>query len=100
MNMIANEERLMKIILAPRVSEKTSLIEQYRQYVFSVVSDANKIEIKRAIELLFKVKVECVSVVVPKHKIKRTGRVEGRRKAYKKAYVTLAEGHRIDLVTA
>lgn len=100
MSINVNEERLMKIILAPRVTEKSSFIEQYGQYIFSVISDANKIEIKRAVELLFKVKVDRVSVVVPKSKVKRTGRVAGRRKAYKKAYVTLASGHRIDLVSA
>jgi|JI102314A2RNA_FD_contig_123_48305_length_5509_multi_5_in_2_out_0_6 large subunit ribosomal protein L23 len=91
-----SEERLMKIILAPRVTEKSSFIAQYGQYVFSVISDANKIEIKRAVELLFKVKVNHVRITVPKNKIKK-GRLAGRRKAYKKAYVALESGHRIDL---
>ena len=97
MSTIMNEERLMKIILAPRVSEKGSLIEQYGQYIFSVMADANKMEVKSAVELLFKVKVDSVNIANPKSKAKRTGRVEGRRKTYKKAYVTLASGGRINL---
>jgi large subunit ribosomal protein L23 len=100
MSTIVNEERLMKIILAPRVSEKSTFVGQFGQYVFSVIADANKIEVKRAIELLFKVKVDSVNILNPKSKIKRTGRVEGRKKAYKKAYVILADGERINLGNA
>jgi len=100
MSTIVNEERLMKIILAPRVSEKSSFIGQFGQYVFSVIADANKSEVKRAIELLFKVKVDSVNIANPKSKTKRTARGEGRRKAYKKAYVTLVSGERINLGSA
>jgi large subunit ribosomal protein L23 len=96
MSGMRNEERLMKIILAPRVSEKAARLEQYGQYVFSVISDANKNEIKRAVEFLFKVKVDHVRVTVPKRKVKKA-RFIGYRKAYKKAYVALQEGYRIDL---
>jgi large subunit ribosomal protein L23 len=97
MNKISDEERLVKIILSPRISEKSTFISQHGQYVFSVIADADKIEIKRAVELLFKVKVNSVNIANPKSKRKRTGRVEGRRKSYKKAYITLASGERINL---
>jgi large subunit ribosomal protein L23 len=93
----SNENRLMKVILAPRISEKSTLISQYGQYVFSVVSDADKVEVKRAVEFLFKVRVDSVNITNPKGKVKRRGRSEGRRKAYKKAYVTLASGQHINL---
>ena len=99
MNNVKNEERLMKIILAPRVSEKSARLEQYGQYVFSVISDANKTEIKRAIEFLFKVKVDHVHITVPKSK-KKKARFIGYRKAYKKAYIALQTGYRIDLGSA
>lgn len=97
MSLVANEERLMKIILMPRISEKGAFIEQYGQYVFSIISDANKTEVKHAVELLFKVKVASVNLLNPKGKIKRAGRVMGRKKVYKKAYVTLISGARIEL---
>ena len=93
------KERLIKIILQPRITEKTTRIQKYNQYVFSVVQDANKIEIKQAIEFLFNVKVSSVAIVVPHKKIKRTGRIQGTKKAYKKAYVTLADGSAINFDT-
>lgn len=97
MNTIVSEERLMKIILMPRVSEKSSFIKQYGQYVFSVIDDADKSEVKRAVELLFKVNVYNVNILNPKGKIKRTARGQSRKRAYKKAYVTLVHGERINL---
>jgi large subunit ribosomal protein L23 len=87
------QERLMKIILAPVISEKATLVgEMHRQVVFEVVPDATKAEIKAAVELLFKeqkVEVATVNVVNVKGKEKRHGRFVGRRKSYKKAYVSL-----------
>lgn len=94
-----HKNRLMKIILSPRISEKNTFVSQYNQHVFLVVSDANKIEVKQAVELLFKVKVDSVNITNSKSKKKRTGRIEGRRKAHKKAYVTLATGEHINLDT-
>jgi large subunit ribosomal protein L23 len=88
-----NQERLMKVILAPVISEKATLVgETRRQVVFEVLPDATKAEIKAAVELLFKeqkVEVAAVNVVNIKGKEKRHGRFVGRRKSFKKAYVSL-----------
>jgi large subunit ribosomal protein L23 len=88
-----NQERLMKIILAPVISEKATMVgELRRQVVFEVLPDATKAEIKAAVELLFKeqkVEVGAVNVVNVKGKEKRHGRFIGRRKNVKKAYVSL-----------
>jgi len=96
-----NQERLMKVLLAPHVSEKSTMAaELSNQVVFKVVPDATKAEIKKAVELLFDVKVNAVRVLNVKGKTKRTGSVEGRRKNWRKAYVSLAEGNEIDFLGA
>ena len=88
-----NTERLMKVIRAPIISEKATMVgEKNRQVVFEVLGDATKAEIKAAVELLFKeqkVEVSAVNVVNVKGKQKRHGRFEGRRRDVKKAYVSL-----------
>jgi large subunit ribosomal protein L23 len=88
-----NQERLTRVILGPVISEKATLVgETRRQIVFEVMPDATKAEIKAAVELLFKeqkVEVATVNVVNVKGKEKRHGRFIGRRKAIKKAYVSL-----------
>lgn len=95
------ENRLLQVILAPVVSEKsTMLAEKAEQVVFRVATDATKEEIKAAVELLFKVQVAAVTVVNVKGKSKRFGRSTGRRKDWKKAYVSLVAGQEIDLATA
>jgi len=95
------QERLMKVLLAPHVSEKSTLAaELSNQVVFKVIPDATKSEIKKAVELLFEVKVDNVQVLNVKGKSKRTGRTEGKRKDWRKAYVSLAEGHEIDFLGA
>ncbi len=94
------EEKLMKILLEPRITEKSSLVSQYRQYVFKVHKDATKPDIKRAVEFLFEVEVEAVQVSLVKSKAKRFGGIQGRRKGWKKAYVKLAEGYKIEFATA
>ena len=93
------KERLMKIILAPCVSEKTESGSASRQrYVFKVMLDATKVEIKKAVELLFGAKVAKIGIVNKKAQaIGAARRRPGVRKAFKKAYVTLEEGHQIDL---
>ncbi len=96
-----NEERLLKILLAPHVSEKaTRVAERHNQIVFKVARDAAKPEIKDAVELLFKVKVKGVTVVNVKGKRKRFGAIQGRRSDWKKAYVSLETGHEIDFMVA
>ena len=91
----------MKILLAPHVSEKSTMVaDANRQFVFRVVSDARKPEIKRAVELMFKVEVDRVQVVNVKGKRKTFGRVAGRRPNWKKAYVCLKPGFDIDFMGA
>ncbi|MCK4608640.1 MAG: 50S ribosomal protein L23 [Gammaproteobacteria bacterium] len=94
---MSNEERLLKVLRAPHVSEKATIAQEKGQYVFKVASDATKLEIKKAVELMFKVKVTNVQVSNVKSKAKTFGRIPGRRKGWKKAYVTLPEGQAIDL---
>ncbi len=96
-----NQERLMQILLAPQVSEKsTRVADKHEQVVFKVVGDATKPEIKAAVELLFKVQVDSVQVAVMKGKQKRFGRIEGRRKNWKKAFVSLKPGQEINFAAA
>lgn len=90
-------ERLMNVVLAPVVSEKsTRVADKHRQYVFRVADSATKPEVKAAIELLFKTKVQSVTVSNVKGKEKRFGRFIGRRRNWKKAYVRLAAGQEIN----
>ena len=94
-----NEARLMRILLAPVVSEKsTRLADESRQAVFKVVKDANKLEIRRAVELMFGVEVERVTTATVNGKRKMFQRRPGRRSDWKKAYVTLRPGQDIDFL--
>ena len=94
-----NQERLLKVILAPHVSEKSTIAAELSDtLVFKVATDANKTEIKSAVEQLFEVEVTGVRTVNVKGKTKRHGMRMGKRKDWKKAYVTLKEGHDIDFV--
>ena len=94
---VVNQERLMKIILAPVVSEKSTMLSnKYKHFVFKVVIDSTKPEIKQAVELLFNVKVKSVNVSRMKGKVKRHKQVLGRRKNWKKACVALEKGYDID----
>ncbi|MES9855733.1 MAG: 50S ribosomal protein L23 [Sedimenticola sp.] len=92
-----NKERLMQVLQGPVISEKSTIAaDTVRQFVFKVVQDASKPEIKKAVELMFDVKVEHVRVVNIKGKAKRFGSMMGRRSNIRKAYVKLAEGSDID----
>jgi len=85
------------IIAAPVITEKGTFVNEIgNQVVFQVRPDANKLEIKHAVERLFKVKVLKVRTSNVLGKIRRVGRASGRRPNWKKAYVTLGEGQRID----
>ncbi|ALP52380.1 50S ribosomal protein L23 [Candidatus Tenderia electrophaga] len=95
------KERLMKVLLAPHVSEKSTVAaDANQQFVFKVVPDANKLEIKKAVELMFDVKVDSVQVTNVKGKRKRFGQIAGRRADWKKAYVKLQPGQDIDFMGA
>ncbi|HDP88347.1 MAG TPA: 50S ribosomal protein L23 [Thioalkalivibrio sp.] len=96
-----NQERIFQVLVGPHVSEKAAMVaDAAQQHVFKVSVGANKLEIKRAVEKLFNVKVTDVRVVNMKGKNKRFGQMQGRRKDWKKAYVTLAEGQDIDFTGA
>ena len=96
-----NAEQLMNVVLAPVVSEKSTFVaDKNRQYVFRVADHATKPEIKAAIELMFKTKVEDVTVLNVHGKERRFGRLTGRRRNWKKAYVRLAEGQEINFAAA
>ena len=93
-----NTERLMKVLLAPVISEKGTFVgEKNNQYLFRVMPDATKPEIKAAVELMFKVEVKGISVVNTKGKAKRFGKSNGRRDNIRKAYVTLKPGQELNL---
>ncbi len=95
-----NQERLMKVLLAPHVTEKTSVLAEKGQFVFKVVKDAKKLEIKKAVESMFDVEVTHVRTLNVKGKSKRVGAIMGRRKDWKKAYVSLKDGQDIDFSSA
>jgi large subunit ribosomal protein L23 len=96
-----NQERLMKVLIAPIVSEKSTMVaEKNNQVGFRVLQDATKPEIKAAVELLFKVEVDSVQVLNQKGKAKRHGRFMGRRRNVRKAYVCLKAGQEINFAEA
>jgi len=96
-----SKERLMTVLLGPHVSEKsTDVGERHNQVVFKVRRDSTKKEIQGAVEMMFEVKVKDVQVMNCRGKIKRFGQEWGRRNAWKKAFVTLAEGEKIDFLGA
>jgi large subunit ribosomal protein L23 len=91
------QARLMQVVLAPVISEKSTFVaDKNNQVVFRVAPDATKPEIKAAIELMFKVQVDSVQVVNVRGKSKRFGQSTGRRRHWKKAYVCLKEGQEIN----
>lgn len=99
MSVTQHQERLMSVLYTPHMSEKSTIVaEEHNQIVFKVRPDATKSEIRQAVELLFEVKVEEVTVVNCRGKIKRHGGTWGQRAAWKKAYVKLAPGSQIDFL--
>jgi len=93
------EDMLYQVIRAPHISEKgTKLADSSNQFIFEVLPSATKPQIKKAVELAFKVEVEAVQVLNVRGKVKRSGKFPGQRKSWKKAYVRLKEGHDIDFV--
>jgi large subunit ribosomal protein L23 len=92
-----NREQLMSVLIAPHVTEKTSLaMQNHNQYTFRVRREATKTDIKQAVELMFDVKVSGVQVVNEPGKTRRFGNRAGRTQDWKKAYVSLAQGQAID----
>ena len=96
-----NQERMYQILLSPHVSEKASLLaEENNQHVFRVLSTATKVEVKEAVEGMFKVKVEKVRLLNVKGKAKRFSGRMGKRTDLRKAYVTLTTDNDIDFAGA
>ena len=94
-------ERLVTVLVGPHISEKSTISgEQHNQYVFKVRTDANKGEIRRAVEQMFDVQVESVQVLNNRGKVKRFKTTLGKRPDWKKAYVRLAAGNTIDFIGA
>jgi len=95
-----NPEKLLQVLIAPVISEKsTRAADSRRQFVFKVLGTATKPEIKAAVEKAFEVEVENVQVVSMPGKVKRHGKTLGRRRDWKKAYVRLKEGFDIDFAS-
>ena len=94
-----SRQRLYEVIRAPLVTEKSTMASEHNQVAFKVPLNASKPEIKAAVEELFKVKVKAVNTLRQKGKEKRFRGRLGQRSDIKKAYVTLEEGHSIDVTT-
>lgn len=88
-----------QVVVRPLMTEKSMrLKEEHNTVTFQVVPDANKVEIRQAVEAIFNVKVSAVRTSTMEGKLKRMGRHQGRRPSWKKAVVTLVPGHKIELV--
>ncbi len=99
--MSSEQNKLSNVLLAPIVSEKSTIAaEENNRFVFKVQKVATKLEIKKAVELMFEVEVDTVQVLNVKGKVKRLGRSLGKRSDWKKAYVKLKSGHDIDFASA
>ena len=96
-----SRERLLKVLVSPLMTEKTYSLgsDKVTQVAFKVLKCANKLEIKKAVELMFDVKVDSVCTLNVKGKSRRFGRTIGRTQDWKKAYVRLQEGSKIDFGT-
>lgn len=96
-----NQERIFQVLVGPHTSEKATIIADLsNQYVFKVAIDASKLEVKRSVEQLFKVKVVNVNTLRVKGKVKRNKNGFSTKSTWKKAYVKLAQGQDIDFVLA
>ena len=96
-----NQERVFQVLLGPHVSEKAAIVaDLHNQYVFKVAIDASKLEVKKAVEQLFKVRVDDVQTLKVKGKVKRNRYGYSKRPSWKKAYVRLEQGHDIDFASA
>jgi large subunit ribosomal protein L23 len=96
-----NQERVFKVLLGPHVSEKATLLaDKKSQFVFKVATDATKLEIKKAVESLFSVKVAGIRTVNVQGKTKRTARGLGKRNDWKKAYIALQPGQDLDFASS
>ena len=92
-----NPERVFTVLREPHISEKVSVLgDSYNQYAFKVSTDATKAEIREAVQTLFNVEVKKVTTANVKGKVKKNARGVTRKKNWKKAYITVAQGQEID----
>ncbi|MDP1767057.1 MAG: 50S ribosomal protein L23 [Methylotenera sp.] len=99
--MTKTQDRLLQVILAPQITEKATYIaDKHQQIAFIVRPHATKPEIKAAVELVFKVEVDKVATINVGGKTKRAGKSMGKRKDWKKAYVSLKPGQEINFAAA
>ena len=94
-----SSDKIYDVIVSPAITEKSTIASEYNQVVFNVARTASKPQIKKAVETLFDVKVKAVNTLVRKGKVKRFRGMIGQQSNVKKAVVTLAEGHSIDVTT-
>ena len=94
---INTTERMYQVLVRPLITEKTTSLGEHNVVTFEVASNANKAEIKQAVETLYKVKVDSVNTLNQKGKVKRTRGIVGKRNDVKKAFVKLAEGSSVDV---
>jgi large subunit ribosomal protein L23 len=96
-----NQERLLQVILSPHISEKATIgVDKRNEYVFQVIENATKPEVKDAVEFLFNAKVKTVRIMNVRPKKKLFKGIEGKRKGWKKAYVTLQADQKLDIMGA
>ena len=95
---MSSKERLLQVLVTPVMTEKTSNVMAFNQYCFDVLPGATKLEIKMAVENIFKVTVVAVNVLNRKGKRKTRGGINGMRKAVRRAYITLKNGDSINLI--
>lgn len=86
-----------EVLRRPVITEKSTFLGEQGQYIFEVARDANKIQVKQAVEEIFKVHVRAVNIIHVAGKLRRMGRHQGRSPAWKKAIVSLQAGNRIEL---
>jgi large subunit ribosomal protein L23 len=92
-----NENILSRVLVEPIVTEAATVLIEQNKYIFKVSSTATKLQIKMAIEKIYKVKVEKVNTVSIPKKFRSRGRIPGWKSGYRKAIVTLKEGNKIDV---
>ena len=100
MGHVMNKDKIYKSVIAHHISEKTMRLAEIQQYVFKIALDANKSDVKKAVEHIFDVKVKSVGIVNIKPERKKNAKGFSKRKGFKKAYVSLSGDKRIDILQA
>lgn len=96
-NTVDQEEKLSKVLIEPIITEAATAAMENNKYVFKIAADADKFQIRKAVEKIYKVTVEKVNTIKIPKKARTRGRVTGWKSAYRKALVTLKKGDKIDI---